>query len=60
MLVFYKDKARIESLNKGQKIEVSGSFIKIFDQIGLFSVWIYADNLTPEDKVMLEPPLIKS
>lgn len=52
--IFYKDKSSVESLVKGQKINTSGVFVKIIDDPGLLSIWVYADELTPEDKVMFE------
>lgn len=53
ILVFYKNKASVESLGKDQEIKTSGSLLKIIDEFGSFSIWIYADPLSPEDKVML-------
>lgn len=52
-LIFYKDKAKVEAFNKGQNIEIRGIFVRIIDEVGSFSVWVYGDELTPEDKVML-------
>lgn len=53
LMIFYKDKNKADALDKGQAINTSGAFVKIIDEIGIFSVWVYADELTAEDKVML-------
>ncbi|MBI4708065.1 MAG: hypothetical protein HY761_09100 [Candidatus Omnitrophica bacterium] len=52
ILIFFKDKNKVEQFVKGQKIETTGSLIKIVDEVGSFSVWLYAGGLTPEDKIM--------
>jgi hypothetical protein len=53
ILIFYKDKAKIEALRKGEEISIRGVFIKIVDETGYFSAWVYAEQLTDEDKVLL-------
>jgi hypothetical protein len=50
--VFYKDRAKAEKFEKGQDIKVDGSLIKIMYIPGLFSIWVYPEELTAEDKVM--------
>lgn len=52
--IFYKDKSKVEPLAKGQDIKVSGTFMKIIDETGSFAVWVYAGELTPEDKMMFQ------
>jgi hypothetical protein len=52
--IFYNDIAKVEKLSKGQAIDVEGSLIKILATPGLFSIWVYAGEMTAEDKVMLE------
>lgn len=51
-LIFYKDKASVEPLSKGQKIEAGGALLKIVDEVGSFSVWVFAGSPSDEDKVM--------
>jgi hypothetical protein len=52
ILIFYKDKSKVEGLSEGSTISVTGPIIKILDQRLLFSVWVYAGELTAEDKTM--------
>lgn len=52
--LFYKEEASVEGYKKGQEAEINGSFIKIIDDGGVFTVWVYVDELRPEDKMMLE------
>jgi hypothetical protein len=54
VIIYYKDEAKVKNLVKGQRINIDGTFVKINDDIGSFSVWVFADKLTAEDKVMLE------
>jgi len=53
-LIFYKDKAKVAALARGQKVAVNGVLMKVVDEMGSFSVWVFGDELTAEDKVMLE------
>ncbi|MFH1441498.1 MAG: hypothetical protein ABIH18_05620 [Candidatus Omnitrophota bacterium] len=52
IIIFYKDKSIVDSFIKGQQINTNGALVKIIDEPGMLSVWVYADELTPEDKVM--------
>jgi len=51
--LFYRDKTKAEVINKGQAIETSGALIKIIGEGGEFTVWLYGEDLNPEDKFML-------
>ncbi|MFA5144253.1 MAG: hypothetical protein WC522_08865 [Candidatus Omnitrophota bacterium] len=53
VMIIDKDKASVDKLSKGEEMRASGALIKIIDNIGSFSVWIYTGELTPEDKSML-------
>jgi len=50
ILVFYKDKAKVRDINKGEEIKVEGRFLKILNQRLILSVWIYGEELTAADK----------
>lgn len=52
--ILYKDKSKVVSLIKGQEIKAEGTLIKIINEVSLISIWVYMDELTPEDKVMFE------
>ena len=51
--VIYKDMNKAKKINEGQKINMEGALLRVVDEKIQFSVWVYADELTPEDKVML-------
>ncbi len=52
--ILYKDKSKVVPLIKGQEIKAEGTLIKIINEASLISIWVYMDELTPEDKVMFE------
>jgi len=52
--IFYKDKASVKPLSKGQVIELEATLLKIVDNIGSYTVWVFGDKLSDEDKAMLE------
>lgn len=52
--VFYKDESEASMFNKGQDISTEGTLIKVVTEPGIFYIWVYAGELTEEDKIMLE------
>lgn len=50
ILVFYKDQAKVRDLNKGQAIQLDGTFLKIIDQRLIYSVWVYGEELGAAEK----------
>lgn len=52
--IFYKDMASVEKLDRGQAITVDGALLKIVVTPGSFAVWVYAGDLTDQDKIMFE------
>lgn len=52
--VFYKDKASVENLKRGEQIQVDGILLKIVTTPGFFSIWVYSGDLNQEDKTMFE------
>jgi len=59
VVIIYKDKAKVEQLAKGQEIKVDGTLIRIVDELTFFSVWVYAEDLTDEDKAMLDSSTLR-
>jgi len=50
ILVFYKNRDKVKALDKGQEIRLESAYLKIIDQRLIYSVWVYAEDLTPEVK----------
>lgn len=50
ILVFYKDKDKVKALDKGQELQLEGTYLKIIDQRLIYSVWVYAEELSAEVK----------
>ena len=40
----------MKALDKGQEIRLESAYLKIIDQRLIYSVWVYAEDLTPEVK----------
>lgn len=53
-ILIYKDKAKVENINKGQKITFGGNIIKVLDERLYLSVWLSADDLTPAEKELFK------
>ena len=53
IIIFYKNKESVISLNRGEQIDIECTFIKVLDQRLIFSVWMFAEELTDLDKEML-------
>ncbi len=54
IVIFYKDKNKVKDMNKGDKIELEATFLKILDQRLFFSAWFYGEEITPEEKEMFK------
>jgi len=58
--IVYKDESRVSDINKGQRIEVDGKLLWIVDERLLDSVWIYEEDLMPEEKARFRRFLIRA
>ena len=50
VVLIYKDFDKVKDVNKGQKIEKEGKVLMIIDQRLYLSIWVYEEDLTPEEK----------
>lgn len=52
--LLYKDKSRVNDINKGEMIQKEGTIINIIDERLQIAVWIYEDELTAKDKQLFK------
>jgi hypothetical protein len=53
-VLIYKDKNRVEDINKGQEISFTGNMIKVADDRLYLSVWLSADELTEHERELFK------
>ena len=53
-ILVYKDIKRVEGIDRGQKISFSGNIIRVVDEKLYISVWLSADELTPEERALFK------
>ncbi|MDI6606759.1 MAG: hypothetical protein QME65_06435, partial [Candidatus Omnitrophota bacterium] len=50
VIFLYKNKNKVENMDKGQVIERTASILRIIDDRLWISVWLYEGEFTPEEK----------
>ncbi len=53
---FYKTKDEVKDIAKGEPIEKTGAVLKILDERLWVTVWLYTDDVGPQEKLMFGPP----
>ena len=53
-ILVYKDMDKVKDLTRGQTISFSGNIIRVVNEGLYISVWLSADKLTPEERVLFK------
>jgi hypothetical protein len=53
VIFLFKDKEKLTNLNKGQDLQKDGKIIRLLDERLQITVWLFCDELTEDDKLLL-------
>lgn len=53
VVFLFKDKSKIEDVDKGQDFQKDGSVIRILDERLQITVWLFCDSLSEDDKRLI-------